>query len=93
VVIFLFVIISRNFSVPPRIGLFGEASSFMIGFRKIWRLRFFVFLYFFLVSYYSIFLGLSFCGKTGQVSIRNSGQRFCFFVGASLFNLVLFSLY
>lgn len=93
ILIFLMGRVVSNFSVPPSIGFFGEASSLIVGLRSFWALRGVVLLYLFLVAYYSILLGLAFSGGSKELSFERRARVLCCFILVSLLNLIFLGLY
>lgn len=86
-------VVVSNFSVPPTLSFLGEATSLMVVFSSLWVLRGAAAVYLFFVSYYSIFLGLSFVGNEGGEQFTLSAFSVAGLVVFSLFGVFLFVFY
>lgn len=89
----LFFVTMGNLSIPPLLRLWGELLSLGVGLRSFWLVGVPLCVYFLLVSYYSLFLSLSFVGKEGGVFVGDRTQGCAFVVSVSLLDFFLLNLY
>jgi NADH:ubiquinone oxidoreductase subunit 4 (subunit M) len=83
----------RNFAIPPSLRMIGEVFSFIFALRRWWFMGVFLCLYFVFVSYYSLFLMVSFINKQGAFYFGDSYTITVFVVRLSLMDLVFLSFY